>query len=310
MSEIKAKTSTFTAKDLMAEVIPPVKWVVPGILAEGLTVLGGKPKKGKSWMALDMAIAVATGGEFLGRKQLQQGDVLYLALEDNKRRLQDRIDTLITGDAPDTLHLATEWSRLDQGGLNDIEKWIKDHPNARLIVIDTFEKVRKQRKSNANIYAEDYAACKSLKALADKHGLAILFIHHLRKEPAADPLDEVSGSTGLTGAVDGAMLLKRKAREDFATLYVVGRDIDEKELWLEWNSESARWSVSDSNRQMSLERKEIREVIIKAGKPLAPKEISEMLGKKRNSVKQLLWKMVGDDQITALGDGLYTLNNQ
>lgn len=299
--------NTVTARALMAMNFPEPKWVVPGILPEGTTILAGKPKMGKSWLALEVAVAVASGGVALGKERVEQGSVLYLALEDNLRRLQSRLTKLLRGGvAPNKLELITEWPRLDDGGLAVLETWLTSHPDARLLILDTLEKVRGKR-AGKNPYGEDYQAVEPLLSLAARRNVAVLIVHHLRKQGAEDPLDEVSGSTGLTGGVDGVLVLKRERGRADAYLHVTGRDIeDEQELALNWDKDTATWTIAGEAEEyrMSRERQEIVDCLHSIGGPAAPKEVSDALGKDHNSVKQLMWKMDKDaDGIRNIGGG-------
>jgi RecA-family ATPase len=161
------QTKPITAAELMDMEFEPTRWVVQDVLPEGLSLLAGKPKKGKSWMALGMCEAVAVGGVALGSKRVDRGDTLYLALEDNKKRLQKRLRKVLDGRrAPETMHLHMEWPRLDEGGADQLDEWLTDHPEARLVVIDTLAKIRKPARG-ANVYAEDYAALELLLPLTD-----------------------------------------------------------------------------------------------------------------------------------------------
>jgi len=196
-----------SATELMAIEFPKPRWIVPEIIPEGTTILAGKPKMGKSWLALGTSVAVAAGGIALGTKRVERGAVLYLALEDNPRRLQSRLKKLLPGGAaPEGLELATEWPRLGDGGLEALEAWLNTHPDARLVVIDTLAKFR-AGQTGKNLYKEDYEAVEPLVELAAHHNVAVLIVHHLRKLGAEDPLDQVSGSMGLTGGADGALVL-------------------------------------------------------------------------------------------------------
>src|SRR5438874_3819251 len=151
-----------TAADLVAREFREPKWAVPQIVAEGLTILAGKPKTGKSWAALDFAVAVAGGYSALGNVECQQGDVLLLALEDNDRRLNQRLKAVLQGQpAPAALQIATQWRRADAGGLNDLHAWLGAHPNARLVAIDTLQMIRSDRSKTAGVYADDYQAIAS-----------------------------------------------------------------------------------------------------------------------------------------------------
>ena len=183
---------SMTAAELMDMEFEPTRWVVPDVLPEGLSLLVGKPKKGKSWMALGMCEAVSVGGVAFGTKRVEQGDTLYLALEDNHEaptkaakedsrradRLQRRCICIPSGRAS-TRVAQSSWTNGSE------------HPEARLVVIDTLAKIRKPARGQ-NVYAEDYAALEQLLPLAAKHGVAIVVVHHLRKMAASDPLDEIS----------------------------------------------------------------------------------------------------------------------
>jgi RecA-family ATPase len=172
-----------SAAELVARQFTEPKWAVPQIIAEGLTILAGKPKTGKSWAALDFAVAVAGAYHALGNIECQQGDELLLALEDNDRRLHQRLKAVLQGQqAPSRLRIATRWRRADEGGLDDLRAWLKDHPRARLVVIDTLQMIRGQRARNDGVYADDYQAIGALKAIVDESNVSFLVVHHLRKK--------------------------------------------------------------------------------------------------------------------------------
>jgi hypothetical protein len=290
---------TVTAIDLMAADLPPVRWVVPGILPEGVTLLAGKPKLGKSWLALGLCVAVAAGGVALGTRKVERGDVLYLALEDNRRRLQKRLGKMLRAPAPSGLEMATAWPKLDEGGVEALGAWLREHPEARLIAVDTLAKTR-PRTRGQNVYQEDYAALEELLPLAGEHGVAIVVIHHTRKMAAADPLDEISGSTGLTGGVDGVLVLKRDRGKADAVLHVDGRDIEEPaEYALKWDAETAGWTIAGDAEEyrMSEERKAILGVLTESAEFLSPGEVADALDKPRNTIKQRLWRMAQDGQV-------------
>jgi len=302
----------FTAEELMAKVFPEPKWIVSGVLPEGATILAGSPKTGKSWMALGIGVAVASGGTALGGKPVERGSVLYLALEDNPRRLQGRLRKVLAGEKPPrSLVLTDRWPRLGEGGLEAIEAWLISHPDARLVIVDTLEKIR-PKGPGRNIYREDYEAVEPLLSLAAQYNVAVLVIHHLRKGSANDPLDEVSGSHGLTGSVDGVLVLKRERGRADAFLYVTGRDIEqERELALSWDSTTASWRIAGDAEEYrgSKERAEIVECLRSAQGPMGPKEVSDALGKNYNPTKQLMWKMSNDGDLRSVGSGKYVVTD-
>jgi hypothetical protein len=301
---------TFTATDLMREKLPPVRWAVPGILPEGLSLLAGKPKLGKSWLALGLAVAKASGGVALGKIPVDQGEVLYLALEDNRRRLQNRLRKVLDGSPPpEGLHMATEWPRVDEGGAEDLDDWLAVHPDAGLVVVDILKVVRPSVSGNRGIYDADYEALQSMQRLAGQHGVSILVVHHTRKMAASDPVDEVSGSTGLSGGADGIMVLKRDRGKADAYLHVTGREIEnEAELALKWNTALASWTLAgDADEyRLSQERQDIIGALA-AGGGMSPKDLAGALGKSVGSVKVLLGEMVKAGQVSNPSYGKYDL---
>ena len=209
-SDRGSEPETFTAAELMAEKLPPVRWVVPGFLPEGVTLLAGKRKPEKSWLALGLALAVASGGAALGTRPVESGEVLYLALEDNRRRLQKRLAKLLGGDAaPGGLHIATQWPRMDEGGAEALDGWIEARGDLLLVVVDILKRVRPRTSPNRSVYEADYEALQAMQGLAGEHGVGVLVVHHARKDGASDPVDEISGSTGLSGGADSILVLKR-----------------------------------------------------------------------------------------------------
>jgi len=282
------------------------------VLPEGLSLLVGKPKKGKSWMGLGMCEAVAAGGVAFGTRRVEQGDTLYLALEDNHKRLQKRLKKVLGGaPAPDRMHLHVEWPRLDEGGAELLDEWLTDHPGARLVVIDTLAKIR-QPARGSNVYAEDYAALEKLLPLASKHGVAIVVVHHLRKMAASDPVDEISSSTGLTAGVDGFLILRRTPGSKGPTLYVDGRDIEEPtEYALHWSHNTATWTIEGDAEEVHLskERGDILLTLNRSPAPLTPKEVSDVMPGKYNNVKYLMWTMLGDGQLVKDDKGRYSPAN-
>jgi RecA-family ATPase len=185
----------------MALTFEPVSYVIPGYICEGLTVLAGSPKLGKSWMTLAWALAVSSGRPAFGSIPVLLGDVLYLALEDNQRRLKKRLLHMGVTDAPERLTFHTDWPDLDNGCVLAVEQWLDAHSDARLIVVDVLAKVRGMAGKEW-AYEADYKVLSGLQALAGRYGVAIVVVHHTRKMEADDPFDSVSGTRGLTGAAD------------------------------------------------------------------------------------------------------------
>jgi hypothetical protein len=303
----------FTAAELMRMQLAEPRWAVPDLVPAGLSILAGRPKVGKSFLTLNLALAVASGGTALGQQKVTAGDVLYLSLEDTRRRLQARLRQMLQGPgaaAPARLTLATSWPRLDEGGLAELTAWLDLHPQARLVVIDTFARVRQPAVVRASAYSEDYAAMAPLKALADQHEreVAILAVMHTRKMPAADPFDTISGTLGLSGAADALLVLQRERGQHDAALHVTGRDLEERELALSWDRECALWSVlgAAAEYRMSRERAAVLEALRAAGRPMRPTELAPLLEKGLSASKMLLLRMERDGLLKNDGGGQYT----
>jgi hypothetical protein len=294
----------FTLPELLARQLPPIQWTIPDILPEGLTILAGKPKLGKSWLALGMALSVAAGGVALGSYPVTQGEVLYLALEDNERRLQSRAKQLLASmsTVPDTIAFELRWPRLDQGGLTYLETYLQTHPQVRLVVVDTWARVSpKSKNRQRSQYEDDYEALTPLKYLADAYRVSILAIHHLRKMRGDDVLDEITGSIGLTGAVDGALILKRERGQHEATLFVTGRDIEqEQQFALKFDPFTAMWTQVGNVEEIkrTKERQEILDLLTEQlPEGMTARQIAGALDKNYHTMRSLLRKLVATGEI-------------
>ena len=232
---------TIDGETLMSQPLTPLKFVVDTLLSQGLHILAGSPKVGKSWLALWLAVTVAKGETVWGMG-VKQGTTLYLCLEDSTLRIQNRLFE-ITEDAPANVHFSTNSDTLGKGLEEQLRAFLSEHPDTVLVIIDTLQRIR-TAGNDANPYASDYRDIGVLKALADTHGIAILLVHHLRKMNDDDPMNMISGTTGLSGATDSNFVLRKsKRRENTATLYCTGRDIPYRELALEFDGEDHVWKL-------------------------------------------------------------------
>ena len=298
----------FTAADLQRKTFAPIQYIVPGLIPEGLSMLVGRPKIGKSWLALDVATAIPTpGGTCLGGREPQHGSVLYCALEDNVRRLQARITKLLgvnQQDWPKGLTLTTQWRRLDKGGVADVAEWIRAAHFPRLVILDTLASVKPVRTTSG--YTEDYESLTHLHRLANDVGVAILVLHHQRKSEADDPLDTISGTLGLAGCVDTPIILSGSSQG--MTLYVRGRDIEEAEHAVTFDKTTCRWTIvgDAAEVQRSDTRTKILEVLGRA-KPnaMGPSDIAAAAELKESVVKVRLGNMVADGEVIKTQRGLY-----
>lgn len=291
------------AQKILETDYPEPRWAVRGLIPQGVTFIAGPPKLGKSIFALNIAVAVAEGGRALSHFEVEAGSVLVLALEDGERRIQTRLRYLTGGTVSSRLEIATEWPRLDQGGLEAIDAWIALHPDARLILVDTLKMLRPATNGhNRNAYDVDYEAIQPLTKIACQR-VPIGIVHHTRKAIADDPLASVSGSYGLTGAADGVLVLSRRRNRSDATLSVIGRDVEEQELALEFKPDMYLWSVLGKSEDVrrSNERGEILDLLVEAGELMAPGVIAELLDKPPNAVRFLLFKMKEAGEIKLFG---------
>ncbi|MCQ4922107.1 helicase RepA family protein [Tissierella carlieri] len=235
--------NTIDGETLMTMPLKPINFIIENLLSEGLHILAGSPKVGKSWLALWLSVAVAKGEEVWGNK-VKQGNTLYLCFEDSQIRIQNRLFD-VTDEATDKVNFCTENAMLGGDLEERIVNFIKEHPDTVLIIIDTLQMIRNTSKDHN--YANDYNELTILKNLADKYGIAILLIHHLRKEYDKDPFNRISGTTGIQGAVDSSFILVEDTRgSKVATLSCVGRDIDYREIKLERDEDNIWQIVTDS----------------------------------------------------------------
>lgn len=241
--------NTINGETLMSRPLQPLNFVVDTLVSQGLHILAGSPKVGKSWLALWLAVTVAKGESVWGM-QVKQGTTLYLCLEDSQLRIQNRLFD-VTEDAPANVHFCTESRILGDGLTEQLEQFLSEHPDTSLIIIDTLQMIRGTTYDNT--YANDYRDLSVLKRLADAHGIAILLIHHLRKEKADDVFNRISGTTAISGAVDSNSTLVEKQRgSGRAKLSCIGRDIEYRELELRRNTDNVWEVTADSYRQPAL----------------------------------------------------------
>lgn len=235
------KFNSKSCEEIMTTVYKPIEFVVDGLLAQGLYILAGAPKVGKSWLALDMCLSIAKGEKVLGQ-ETAQGTALYLCLEDSYARIQNRLYE-ITDEPTENLHFTVMSESIGSGLEEQIENFKKEHSDLKVVFIDTLQMIR---ESTDNGYGSDYKELSVLKNLADKLEIAIVVVHHTRKCSDSDPFNMISGSTGISGCVDESMVIvetKRGSRN--AKLYCVGRDIENAEISLQFDSDLKKWIVTD-----------------------------------------------------------------
>ena len=252
------KLQTVNAETLLYEPLEKQSFVVDSLIPTGLSLFCGSQKIGKSWLMLKLCLCVSQGLP-LWDMPTMEGDVLYLCLEDTFCRIQDRLFRL-TDEASGRLHFAVASCKLSDGLIVQLEDYLKDYPDSRLIVIDTLQKVRTASKDNA--YASDYGDISLIKDFADRHSLAVIVVHHIRKQNDSDVFNKVSGTTGLTGSADATFVLEKEKRaSDTAKLYVTGRDTPYQEYTLRFRD--CRWELVERKTQEQLAKETIPDVLFR-----------------------------------------------
>lgn len=239
--------NVYHASELYGKHIERPPTIVSGMIPAGLTVLAGAPKRGKSWLALMLALCVAGGTPFLGG-QTTQGDVLYMDLESKQYRVKDRLSKLIVGKAPEGLYITHESERLDGGLVEQIGMWCEDVAHPVLIIIDTLGRIKGSARKGENAYESDTRILGDLQKFALQRNLAIVCVHHLRKSVAeGDYFERISGSMGITGACDSVMVLQGKRGEENSTLAISSRDFESTELIVGFDN--GRWSLRSADSE-------------------------------------------------------------
>ena len=233
---------TITAASLMDMQFDPQHELIEGMLAPGLYILAGASKIGKSWLVLQIAHCVSMGLSLWGRK-VQKSEVLYLALEDTERRLQSRLIRICGGETG-AISFAIDAGRLSEGFEEQVTNYLRKHPQTKLVIVDTLIRVR-EMYSRASAYADDYATMTAFKRIADRYGITMLIVHHTRKQEASDIMDMISGTTGIMGCADGAMVLERPLRRvPKGSISMTGRDFQDAKISLTQNPETMCWEFA------------------------------------------------------------------
>ena len=233
---------SLSMNELYEKVYPGKPPVVEGLLYPGVYLFVGAPKVGKSFLMAQLAYHVSKGLPLWGY-EVRQGAVLYMALEDDYPRLQGRLYRMFGEDSAADLHLSIYAKQLNSGLEEQLRRFVREHPDTRLIIIDTLQKIREAGAEKYS-YADDYKVITSLKHLADEKGVCLLLVHHTRKQQADDKFDMISGTNGLMGAADGAFLLQKERRTDSAaTLDISGRDLQGQRLYLKRDEERLAWEL-------------------------------------------------------------------
>lgn len=312
---------------LQAQTFPPMKWVVPDLVPEGMTILAGSPKVGKSWLVLSLALGISAGGKAFGSIDLgAPRPTLYLALEDGDRRLQKRSFALLgdQGTIPPNFHYITKGRPFEL--LDTIAVWLDEHRDEQpVVIVDTLAKIRPPENGGENAYERDYRHAGGLKSLIDPiEGGGLIAVHHVNKKQDGDFVDAVSGTNGIAGAADSTLVLRRNRTDDDGVLAITGRDVLEAEYAI--TQEHGTWTLAGGNiatakgaaketkatRDLSADAAAIVEHVLKYG-PISPKDIAAQLQQPSDKVRMYLKRALEGGRIERRVRGMYgpvTTTNQ
>ncbi len=295
--------------DLMKMTFPEPMWVIPGVVPQGFSILGGKPKLGKSAMCLGFGLACAFGGRALGKVKVDPIEVLYMAMEDTFPEIQKRVVMLTEeGAYPYGLTVCHEWPRMDQSGLELLGDYLEKNPLCKYVLIDDYSHFRPRTTRARSLYQEDQEISSAIKRVADAYNISITATHHTRKAVADDIVDELNSTLGMTGAIDTTMVLKRARYADEGMLLTTGRKGASNKFALRWDETTISWTLLGEVTDTYVETRERREIIDtlkKAGQSMTARELATLLRKTVPAVKMLTYRMAQVGEIEGVGDGRY-----
>jgi hypothetical protein len=286
------KIKYYTAPELAALDIPPLRWIVPDYIPQGLILVHSKPKVGKTRMTDSLGIAVAAGGRFLGKIPVNQSGVLMLYLEDTERSARARLIAACPENAfPPALTYTFDFPGVNEGGLRYIAIFLKEHPDCRLVVIDTLQMIRPDRKEGSDLYGEDVKFVRALKNLADAFNICLMVLHHSNKGgDDKDLIDAVSGTAGVSASADAIFRLKQTPGSDEAVLEGRGREVFGFELVARLDK-TVGWIAEGDAKEIAKSREE-REVLDVIGDGVkTPAQIAAALSASRGVIQQRLRRM-------------------
>ena len=307
--EKKRLLSPISDIELMATDVPPVKWIINGLLPEGFSALVAHPKIGKSMFALSLAHSVASGTFAFSNPEFsvpQPYEVLMVAGEDSLGRLKTRLGSIQKYDGPTgNLYLATQMSKFGQGGFEEIGWWCEEHKNRGLVIVDTLTNFKIPSSGTGTQFEADRADYDAYNKFAEQYGISLLVIHHNKKGEGDDPLQQGSGTMGLASSVSAYIALSRGREGNEGTMYITGRDIPQRTYDAHFYPEDALWKITEEsmgdNRRPREERRIYMDYLEKH--PWSnPKEIAKGLGRLENgkvpsSVYNMLKRMVDDGDL-------------
>lgn len=294
---------TMTGKELLAQKYAPTKWIIQGLIPNGLTILAGPPKIGKSWLILEFILAITTGRRALDHYETTISKCLYLALEDDPSRLKKRLLVLMSAGhkVNELSSFANEWARAEDNGLQILEQRLDNDPEIKVVFIDTLAKMRHAPRGRENLYHQDYEAIGLLKKIADKRGIGIVVVHHTKKGVSDDYLESVSGSMGITGAADTIIVIQRTRADDEAVMNITGRDVGDQSIAFSFGKGVWKYKGDARKIHATETQEEILEILRTENRPLRQKEIADLSGRKNGGLTKTLARMLKANLVVRKG---------
>ena len=319
-----------TAAELLRQDFDPPQYVVEGVIPEGVTLLASPPKIGKTFLCMNIALAVATGSKALGKADAKEGRVLYVDLDGSKRGAQSRLQDMLRDDEADALDdlehfdYYSEFPRVDDeepaDALAYLRRYLQTYDDVQLVIFDTLADVRPKTSGTRNMYEVDREALTPFRDLVHEMGTSAVFVHHTNKGKHGDHVKRVSGSSGLASAVDNILIMSKERGQHDAELQVTPREEEEVSLRLTFDAHVKTWRLEGPADQFAKtkERQEILETLRELtddgeGDPVGPKQVSDELDDVTDeNVRYLLSKMVDaeDPRVKKVGYGKYALTPQ
>lgn len=314
------RVTSYTASELRQMEFGCAKHVVPGILSEGCTIFAGRAKIGKTFFALDVALAKSCGGKVFGSIQVTKGRVLFIALEGTNRNLKQRLRKMLEGDPwPANLHIEREWPKGDEA-VDKLREWMERYPDTTLIIIDTVKGVRNTGSRRRSAYDVDYEAVKPFADFCEEYDVSMLLLHHTNKGDWIDAFDMISGSMGLRGAVDNEAVLVREESGKGVILHAQGRDQERIEVLFTFDPQILTWLVQgDVADIQSNDNRQLIYGVLKDNTPLemSPKDVYGELKKRGykesdSAMRHMLRTMMHDEKTGVISptDGMYAIDTR
>jgi len=285
--------------------IPAPRFIVDKIFPEGLTILAGKAKTGKSYLMYNTILDVISGGLVLGEFKSEQCEILFLGLEDTLRRLKHRAIQL-SDDIPKGIHITCKWD-IGSEGRKDLEQYLDKHPNIGMVVVDTLSKVRGWEKTNKNSYQKDYDTIDAWAQIARERKISIVMVHHLNKnQENQDPLDYVNGTSGLTAACDNVMILTKTNNNKKCDyfLYIRGNDTEEQDIALSFDN--GLWSyVGDATLLKGTDKQNDFLLSFEDDEEITNQKVMDRLECTNTNAKAIINRSHDNDLIKRVSRGIY-----